>query len=307
VKFSFQDVDGSTGTPDGTPDQYRVKTGASITAGWVEPGLITSDGTDTGTKRSVTKGQLLALVMEWDSTKTGEIDPHGIMNYSTSGSQGGGLPYGMTHNGTSWSKANSGHYPSFALKYDDGTYASIAPLGLPISAGVSSRNFASNSTPDERGLYFSFPTGVKIDGGWIHLDLNASSPVDMVLYDTDGTTVLASMTLDPDVVVTNDPQFRRFLFSSEITLVAGAFYRLVMKPTSTTSSVMYEISVTSAAVMDAMPGGANFHLTTRTDAGAWTQTATSRPWMGVRVVAISVGYSAPVAGGAGRLVGGGFA
>ena len=35
-----------------------------------------------------------------------------------------------------------------------------------------------------------------------------------------------------------------------------------------------------------MDGGPNFHYTSRTDAGAWTDVTTQRPWMGLELLQI---------------------
>lgn len=73
LRVSFQDVGAADGNPDGTQDQFRTVPQGSISAGaWVVPGLMTSDGTDGGTKRSVTKGDLIAFVVEFDSFAAGD-------------------------------------------------------------------------------------------------------------------------------------------------------------------------------------------------------------------------------------------
>ena len=54
IRCSFQTVDATTGYPDGVQDQYRDITGTISANTWQVPGLITSDGTDVGTKRTAT-------------------------------------------------------------------------------------------------------------------------------------------------------------------------------------------------------------------------------------------------------------
>jgi hypothetical protein len=68
LKVSWQDVDGTTGNPDGTVDQYRVFAKAGITAATlIQTGIISSDGTDGGSKRAVTIGDWVACVIEFNS------------------------------------------------------------------------------------------------------------------------------------------------------------------------------------------------------------------------------------------------
>jgi hypothetical protein len=278
VKISFQDVDGS-GLPDGTPDQYRVMSG--ITATWTVPGLMTSTGADGGSKRSVTVGDWLAVVTEWNSATTGEVDWASLANNSNT--EQIYIPSWLSHNGTSYTKRGPNNYCGLALKYDDGTYA--APWGpcYPIST-TATVNYGSGSTPDERALYFSFPVAVTVDGGWYQIDLNAN--VDIVLYDSDGTTPLATLSLDGDYGLAQQPHPRWFKFASEVALLASTNYRLAVKPTTATTVGVYEMTTASAAIMAALPGGA-WHLSTRTDAGSWTQTTTTRPFAGLHVTKVA--------------------
>lgn len=278
VKFSFQNVDGS-GIPDGTVDQYRVRSG--ITAVWTVPGLITSDGTDGGSKRAVTKGEMLACVTEWDSATTGEVDWAGLTNNSNS--ETNFFPYLLSHNGSSYTKQTPNAYPSLALKYDDGTYETPVGVCYPLQS-ITTSQFSNADTPDERALYFSFSAAVTVDGGWFHIDLNAN--IEIVLYDSDGTTALATLAIDADHVMAATPAPRYFTFDAPVTLLPDTNYRLAVKPTTSTFVAIYEMSFATAAIHDALPGGSAFCLSTRTDAGAWTETTTKRPFAGLHITAL---------------------
>ena len=68
VRVSFQDISAANGDPDGTQDQFRDIAGSAFASNtWMVPGLMTSDGTDTGVKRSVTQGDLLSVVIEYQT------------------------------------------------------------------------------------------------------------------------------------------------------------------------------------------------------------------------------------------------
>ena len=63
-------------------------------------------------------------------------------------------------------------------------------------------------------------------------------------------------------------------------LTANTYYRLVVKPTTANNITVVDYTFASVALMDAISGGQYCHKTERTDAGAWTDTTTRRPWMG---------------------------
>lgn len=287
LKFSFQDLNTTTtGNPDGTIDQYRVVTSGITSNAWLAPGLMTSDGTDTGTKRSVTRGDWLCCVVEFESFAASDSLNIGAWGHAASGLAS---RYQVQHFTTSWSKSGTTH-PILALKYDDGTYAHIGWWVQPVLT-VASTQFNSGSTPDERGMIVRFPFPAKVSGYWIWADrlVNGRS-YDVVLYDSDGSTALA--TDSTSGYEQNGAQVGKF--SSELTLSADTDYRLVMKPTSGNNVAIYEATVQDAAHFAAWPGGQNWHATERTDAGSWSQTTTRRPYMGLLVTAVDDG-----AGGAG--------
>lgn len=280
VKISFQDIDPATGNPDGVVDQFRVIPSASVSGtGWKVPGLITSDGTDSGTKRSVTIGDTLCAVVEFDST-VGSIGV-GVLAKNSSVLGTNGLAFDASYNGSAWSRGND--YPILILKYDDGTYVSPGPWILPAIV-MNTRTYNSSSTPDERGLSFSLPWDVGVTGAWVATNLTGDASI--VLYDSDGTTVLRSVALDKDTDV-NAVSVAVVSFASQVTLTANTTYRLTVLPTSTTNLSMYEWGVNAAALMAGFPGGTSMIGTTRTDAGAWTADDTARPMMGLLISAIN--------------------
>lgn len=289
VKFSFQDVDAS-GNPDGTPDQYRVLAGGSLANGWVSPGLITSDGTDGGTKRAVTAGDVLALVLEWDSTQSGEF----WINRMSDGSNGlMPIPYALTHNGSAWTKTVTG-YQSLILKYNDGTYAGLSDITAPFTA-VNTRSINTGSTPDEIGLLFSLPAPVRVGGAWVGAAGAATADLDIVLYDSDGSSVLASFALDASLWPSPPTTAVQVVRWAPVNLAASTSYRLVVKPTTANNVSLYTGTVSAAAITGAL-GGGTWHRTERTDAGSWTETTTERPFMGLIVTALEEGTGGSAGG-----------
>jgi hypothetical protein len=173
-----------------------------------------------------------------------------------------------------------------AVEYSDGSYA-YGPTVYPYAAITTGGGYASNSTPDEQGLYFSFPYPVTVAGAWMVADLDGAA--DLILYDADGSSTLRSLSFDSDVRQTTTNLVLKRKFTSPVTLTANTSYRLVLKPTTTTLIVLPNFDVNSAAVMGAFEGGQDFHFTSRTDEGSWSQTTTRRPMMGLMIEAFDDG------------------
>lgn len=281
IRCTFENVDLTTGNPDGTMDQYRKIAADPGSNVWVAPGLMTSDGTDTGTKRSVTGGDLLACVVRQENT----ADAWSI-NVSTGSAhtRAESLTYNMECYGN-----NSGTkigYPILALKYNDGSYEPIVGGGVYPVLTWTTRTFNDSSTPDERALFFRFPVSVKVKGVWLAVDLDGD--LDIVLYDSNGTSALATVSFDASVRIGTGPRLLLSAFAEQ-TLLANTDYRLSVKPTSATSALIYDITANSNALLDAMEGGKSWHLSTRVNAGGWSQFDTIRPLMGLLVSAIDDG------------------
>lgn len=289
LKCSFQDVSLTTGDPDGTIDQFRTVTAGLTSNAWVVPGLITSDGTDTGTKRSVTRGDYLACVIEFASFIAAESLNIAAWGNRTSAGQDQSATF-VDHFTAAWAKLNS-TAPLIALKYNDGSYGYIGTDVYPFHSALVLSNPGSNTTPDEMGFIFT-PT-VTMGIGGISFWGQLSGDCAFVLYDTDGSTVLATVTLDKEVRTAGSIRQIAAIFPAVATVVGGSTYRAVLKPTTTSTIAMYDFTVSVAAHLDAHEGGQNYHWTQRTDAGAWSQTTTRRPVMSLLIESVDV----PAAGG----------
>lgn len=287
LKISFQDVSAADGNPDGVADQFRTQVVLDADDNvWFRTGLITSDGTDTGTKRSVTRGDVLAAVIEFNSFVAGNLN---IAHSLTVVTDVLGGSY-VTHFTAAWAK-NRTVSAVIAIEYDDGTFAYI-PNTFPADTKTST-NFNSGSTPDEVALRFSWPTPLRVNGFWFGAAIQGD--FDVILYDTDGTTPLATFTGDKDV---STPSTAAALFAapfaSSVSLLANTFYRLAFRPSTVTNCSRMDFTVPSTpgvAQLDQMSGGQNFHYSQRTDAGAWTNTTTKRPMMGLIVDGFDDGAS----------------
>lgn len=253
----------SSGDPTGT------LVGSSVKGTQTSPAASTFYEVTLGAVAAVTQGDFVAAVVEFDGT-AGNLNIQCSQLY-----QARLFPY-CDHFTAAWSKQD--RCPIFSIRYDDGTYADI--LGMP-AASFPSTAYNSGSTPDERALYFSVPFPTRCTGASLRMGCSGTSAnFDVILYDSDGTTTLASTS----VLATNqrttggfDPC--EYLFTSSATLYANTNYRISVKPTSANNVTLQEFTVNAAGMLDGVPGGSNWHLSTRTDAGAWSQTTTRRPYI----------------------------
>lgn len=278
LKVSFQTVDPTTGSPDGVVDQFRTQVVANGDDDvWFRTGLMTSDGTDGGVKRTVAMGELVAVVIEFNAYVAGNLN---IAALSSSVARGPfiGTTY-VTHFTAAWAK-NGNNIPLFALEYDDGSFAYL-PLALPI-ATLGTLTIATNSSPDEAGLLITLPFKARVWGAWVSASI--AGDADVLLYDTNGETVLGSASLDKDVNPNaGNTGAHAVQFATGPTLPRGV-YRLVLKPSSTTPGTLryFDVSPTpGAALLDQMDAGQGTHWTQRVDNGPWSEIATRRALMGL--------------------------
>jgi hypothetical protein len=295
LKISFQDVASATGDPDGTIDQYRVVSSGLVTNGWIDvsaTGPMTSDGTDGGTKRAVTRGDYLAVVIEFANFSSGDSLSIGTCYSVWYGAPGN---HYNDHFTGSWAK-HTAYLIKVSLKYDDGTYGYI-PSSAPFKK-ADNVIINSGSNPDEIALKFKMPYPLKVNGLWARLQLDsASADSQLILYDSDGSTVLASAALDATFGPAMDPYFY-YVPIPEITLMKDAYYRVAVKPTTTNNLRLIYQEVNDVNIWNQVEQGGNFHWSQRVDAGAWTDTTTKRPTVGVVVSALDDG----VGGGGGGLL-----
>lgn len=260
LKVGLQTVD-SSGKPTGTA--YGGSSTATLT-----PTAATINSVTLGTSATATAGDVVALVVEWDST-TGSL----VLNYFNVNSP---LPYRLSFTSGAWGGIAQG-IPFCQIEYDDGTRP---PHGcVPAYQGTSDA-FKSDSNPDERGIKFTLPFPARVIGAWLTVSAPASANFDIVLYDSGGS-VLTSCSIDVAKYKNNLAQAYRVFFGTRVSLVAGSAYYLIVKPTQATANVTlarWNFSTSSALRATFAP---NAWQAVRTDAGAWTEDQTQLPSMGL--------------------------
>lgn len=272
VDFRLETVDLTNGQPTGTlfgaNTNVTVASASIVSNTWIASGALTADAV-------VTKGDLLAVVIAPTGTPNivwvslNNHDPHQY------------YPYTRLFT-ASW-QAISSDTPIVALEYSDGSFA-FTPHTAPIST-INTRALNTGTTPDEGALKFTTTGSVRVVGAWTGMDTDGN--YDLVLYDTDGTTVLTSISVDKDLRRTfHGPH--HLLFPTPVTLAANSTYYLSVKPTTATTTNLVTYTVNATGLLTAM-NGVTWHYATRTDAGAWSATTTEVPLLGLIVDGIDDG------------------
>src|SRR3972149_8910367 len=144
---------------------------------------------------SVVKGDLVALVIEYDSYVAGNMVITGL---GSSSSVLFGFPYGDLYT-TSWAKQNS--LPFATIEYTGGVYypmLGVYPVG---SAGATSTAYnLDTATFDEYGIHINIPVPARAVGIWVVLALVAGADFEAILYE--GATALKTIAYDGDGAVT---------------------------------------------------------------------------------------------------------
>ncbi len=135
------------------------------------------------------------------------------------------------------------------------------------------------------GNRFILPCSVTAYGAWAYLDWDTNNTT-IKLYDTDGTTVLATATMLAAARSTTTARLGYFSFATPVNLQANTAspYRLVVETdnTSATAATIGMANAIVAAHMDHLCLGTDCYYTSH-NGTSWTDTTTKRTWMGMLV------------------------
>jgi hypothetical protein len=261
LRCSLQTVSG-TGDPTGT--DY----GGSA-PGTQTPAANTAYSVALATPAAATLNDVVAIVVEFDST------PGNLAISAVGGGLSRKFPYGSLFT-ASWAPSTA--LTAMWVAYDDG---SVYPMGTYPYSSYGGVSYNSGSSPDEYALRFQLPFPARVAGYWFGGGGNAAgSDFDVVLYDS-SSVAIASDSWDGDLRSSNTAINHEGRFTSPVTINANEVYRLALKPTTANNITISRVIVLSAAVFGAHDGGTEFYLSTRTDAGAWTDSTTIRPIFGL--------------------------
>lgn len=231
---------------------------------------------NAGAGVSVTRGALCAMVLKVSSGTPNTVIIAGMQSNLMVLS---GFPYKVEDTAGTLARALSTLAVPFAWNYG-GTYAPADGCAVGNSGA-----FVTPGNGAERGLRFKFPVPVNIAGVRMVLaNMAAGADFRIVLYDNDGTTVLAQVESTPadidgdtNVGATVDAaHYFPFATSPSFTANEVGYVCLFQKTAAVIQS--YEIAVSDVKYMDAMPGGKELYLVNRAvgGSGAFTETTTTR-------------------------------
>lgn len=298
LRVSLQNVSATAGPPyqpDGTQDQTYDFVGAGLSSNaWTTTGNLSADRAVSlsAVNLSDANSRLVAVVFEYQTfTAADSININGLSLGSNSPPSliGGAV---VTNTG-SWAYAT--FLPIIAFECDDGTFA-FFENSMPVKT-ASSTAVASNATARAAGLKFKVPMEMKIDGFGLLLMVPNGCDGSMVLYDSNGTTVLVSIEIDNDAVSGAGSARYAFCRCPPVTLAANTNYRIAFVGSTTTSASVYYMDVNAAGLQDGLIGGQDFMYTERDSGGTWTDTTTRRPVWSIKLSAVHDGV-----GGGGSLM-----
>jgi len=201
-----------------------------------------------------------------------------------------GTPYGVLDVGTPSSDLVS---PPIYPKYSDGD---LVRTPQPLLNAPNQNQFFSNAKIV--GNKFRLPFDATVKGFWLNADINADAT--FRLYDSDGSTVLASQNVYYGVVrAAGDVYPRWMIFDSDVSLSANTWYRIGLVSGSATTSYISKTNIPSGYtgltncwwIDPDDPYAACYHTEassgTPTGEGDWTDTTSQVCYIGVIITEIS--------------------
>lgn len=276
LRFGICYVDATTGFPTTSPPTFANGT-FSGAAGTAYQDFNATTGITVGqnliatltTPVTITRGTRFGIVMDPVSGTWTTGNFLAIRTGFNSAYPDIRFPYSVGMTGATYAD-NDVDVPTFLYR------SSTKTFGYPYETVVSLNN-NSGSTPDEYGMYFKIPVGTcatyQVAGA--RIGILPSTDFDVILYDTNGTTVLASYTYDQSFGNLAAQGAIDCLFTGTTlpVLTAGSFYRLVVRPTSATAMgpVQYFTFRADSDKTAVVGSTDDVQYTSRTNAGAWTQ------------------------------------
>lgn len=259
--------------PDGTQDQTVAIANANASFAsntWIQNTL--------GSSRTVNPGDLVCVVIEFDGAGRLGSDTAVIQSWSMGGQL---LNQTMAVLFTS-SWATLATVPTVVFELSDGSFTTFD--GGSFHSTTQSSAFSSSSSPDERAMKFQVPFLCKIDAFNVsNLTIPSGASCDIVLYDSDGTTALATYSIDAAKQAVQNSSKQFICPITPVVLQAATSYYLAVKPATTTNVTFVQLLLNASGHGQASWGGANWLSSSRTDAGSWTDLATVVPLIGIRI------------------------
>lgn len=220
ISYQLETVDSTTGYPTGTLYVANASGSVSVDANGVW--WLALNGS-TGV--SVTVGDIVAIVMT-----QGSVGSHQVYVANSGMKSLGNFPYYCYYISSAWGKATGA---TMTLEYSDSI---ITPLGAaPATTANTTFSYKSSTNPNIRGNRFRLPFGARLIGISIAMDNDYNC--ELKVYDSDGYTVLSTVSIDSDIRGGTSTGYESFYLSSPLTLTANAWYRIALKATVDTGNI----------------------------------------------------------------------
>lgn len=300
-KIGLQGVD-TAGDPDGTYLNDGGGEASATSAAW--SGTLAMNNVTLTNDYSATRGQLMALVMEYSS---GTIDASNNvavrLGTSWPGANANTFPKTQDNTGAGWNE-NTLRQPQWRLADAGG-----AVYGNPLEF-IASQTIAANN---EYGMRFKLDAadvsaftvrGVRFSGGY-----SVSDNLALSLWDT-SRNLLQQVEIDGSVQANSGASRENIIYFDEATLssLAGDTEYFVGIHGQSNNLFLEYVNVNAAADLDTLVGsmGSDWYLVNRgvtylqgSGGGAFTTTLTRCPLMQLLIE----DWTAPTAGGLAKLVG----
>jgi hypothetical protein len=266
---------------------YYCDVGVPSENNWVWSPTISDNGLPSGARLTVTRGQLLAAY--WYLTAFTAGGPNVLAWQAPAGGVWTAVPYMLKVVGATLSFYTD-RYPIGALQYEDGTIVPIQPPGALLPWWYSApQTLTVSSAPDEAGLLFLVPAPMRLSGVWMSANLGppTSDPTNLTLYE--GTTVRLQETMPAGPRIGGSYLYALHLFATPWDLTPNVAYRATLAPTGTATANLFAYILADGASRAGIDNGLNMALTTRTDGGAFTDSANLLPLMGLYISAVDSG------------------
>lgn len=256
----------------------------------VNPAANTNYALTLGADRAgVAHGSTLVIVFDWAPAAytSGGTQIQAVGNLSSNYT--GHRPQCVFYNEATYATANV--IPCVSLVADDGTEGIFAGA-LPQTSAITATAFNSGSTAvgDEIGLYATITAPCRVGYMNMNVTVAADATFDFVLYR--GTSALYTLTVDEHTIKSDAGiGFVEAVFPDQ-DFAVGDIIRAVIKPTTANNVTVYYPTFGSAGRLETF-AGITMGMCARTDAGAFTDTATMLPWgqLGLSAIGADTGGS----------------
>ncbi len=230
---------------------------------------------NSGAGVSVTAGTPAAVVIQWDDFAGEGGDGDVDILYTVGGTNPGIFPYAANFETGAGDWAAVLSSPNFGLQYSGGDIRPI-PGGFP-AVTTPIITFSNASDPDEIGNILQVPIPLTAYGASGIIDND--SDIEIKLYDTDGTTVLATALMNKNHRGTGNPRAFKAVLDTPVDLLKDVNYRITYKPTEAVNIRVAQINATDDGAnkgLDGLEGRSLWHRTEKSNPGdVWTETDTS--------------------------------